>query len=344
MAAPPTFDPSSPHSVVAQAASFLEQKRSADAIATLQQGLTASPNNADIRFALGVALIESGNAAPAAPAFLKASRLAPGWLAPRLMLAKALQTVGRNSEALSVLRQTTQDLPEAADAWIKRGNLEHDMGDNAAAVFSYQRYIALKPDDANALNNLGVALRALNRFSDAITAYRKALAIAPHTGLVHANLGNALDAAGGAPEAEEHLREAVRLMPQAVDARYNLAVHLVREEKPDEAVPLLREIVTRHPERWDAWTNLGVGLVALGELKEAEACCRAALQLKPSAPETHYNLAWLLLLAGQWREGWAEYEWRWQLPNFSSLKRQHSTPAWDGTAQPGKTILLHAEQ
>jgi Flp pilus assembly protein TadD len=349
MSAAPNSDPApvdltSAQGVLRQATALLEQKRSVEAAHVLQDAVARYPANAEIRFAFGVALLESGDAARAAPVLLKASRLASHWLSPRLMLAKALQAAGRHSDALTVLRQTTQDLPHAADAWMQRGNMERDIGDNVAAVTSYQRYITLVPNDALALNNLGVAQRALNRFQDAIASYRKAAAIDPGNGLVHANLGNALDAVGDAASAEHHLMEAARLLPGNVDAMYNVAVHFVREEKPDEAVPLLRAIVEKHPDRWDAWTNLGVALVALGQLPEAEACYRAALQLWPSAPEAHYNLAWVLLLAGKWPEGWAEYEWRWQLPNFSSLKRTHTTPPWNGRAQPGKTILLHAEQ
>ncbi|MBL8630432.1 MAG: tetratricopeptide repeat protein [Rhodospirillaceae bacterium] len=344
MAGPPTFDPASAHGVIAQATALLEQGRTVEAIGLLQNAVAADAANAELRFTLGVALTESGDARLAAPVLLKATRLAPGWLAPRLMLAKALHTSGRSADALSVLRQTTQDMPDAADAWALYGNLARQSGDNAAAIDSYEHYLQLQPNDVGALNNLAVALRAQHRIHDAIAVYKTALRFTPDTGLLHANLGNALDAAGLSAEAEHHLRKAVGLMPGAPDAAYNLAAHLTREERPDEAAPILREIVLRHPDRWDAWTNLGVALVALGELREAEACYRAALGLAPSAPETHYNLAWLLLLDGQWREGWTEYEWRWQLPNFSSRKRAHTTPAWDGTPQPGRTILLHAEQ
>ncbi len=344
MASPPTFDPHSPQAIIVRATELLEQGRPIDAVGLLQSSVAADPGNVELRFTLGVALFESGDARLAAPVFLKASRLAPGWLKPRLMLAKALHATNRLTDALSILQQTTQDMPDAAEAWMQRGHIERDSNDNAASAISYERYLKLQPQDVSALNNLGVALRAQERFADAVVVYKKALALSPDEGLIHANLGNALDVMGLSAEAEPHLRKAVALMPDNVDAQYNLAAHLIREEKPDDGVPMLRSIVSHHPHRWDAWTNLGVGLVALGQWREAETCYRTALQLWPTAPEIHYNLAWLLLLTGQWREGWAEYEWRWKLPNFSSLKRAFQTPAWTGASNPNHTVLLHAEQ
>jgi hypothetical protein len=50
----------------------------------------------------------------------------------------------------------------------------------------------------------------------------------------------------------------------------------------------------------------------------------------------------LLLSRGRFQEGWAEYEWRWQVqgqppPTFDR-------PAWDGAPLGGGTLLLYAEQ
>ena len=47
------------------------------------------------------------------------------------------------------------------------------------AVASYRRALALKPDYAEALNNLGAALYGLGKLEDAEAAARRALALAP---------------------------------------------------------------------------------------------------------------------------------------------------------------------
>lgn len=323
---------------------LLELKRPMEAAAVFERQIAHAPGEATLRLGLGTALLEAGEPGRAAAVLLKASRLDPALLAPRLLLARALTVLGRGAEALSVLEQTAAAFPDAAEVWAQLGAAQRALQRHAAAEASFRRQLALSPDDAHALNNLGVALRAQGRLAAAAEAYRAALARAPGLALAHANLGNALDALGETAAAETHLRAAAELAPASADARYNLGAHLVRTEQADEAVAHLRFVAAAAPERWDAWTNLGVALTALGETEEAERCCRRAIALRPDAPEAHYNLAWLLLLTGRWTEGWREYEWRWQLPHFSSIRRHGAVPAWDGTPRPGATIVLHAEQ
>lgn len=323
---------------------LVDLKRSGEATVIFQRCIAHHPTDADLRLALGAALLEHGEPANAAAVFLKASRLAPARLTPRMMLTKSLFAAKRHQEALSILHQTAQNFPDVPEIWAMRGTIERELNDTEAAAQSFRKQVLLAPNDSNALNNLGVALRALHRVDESITLYRQALALAPDSALAHANLGNALDATGDTAAAEFHLRQAATLDPTSTDCRYNFAAHLVRMEKPDESVSHMRHVISVAPQRWDAWTNLGVALVALGELEEAESCYRAALKLRPTTPEPHYNLAWLLLLSGRWQEGWREYEWRWQLPHLSILKRQDVAKAWDGSAQPASIILIQCEQ
>ena len=49
-----------------------------------------------------------------------------------------------------------------------------------------------------------------------------------------------------------------------------------------------------------------------------------------------------MLQQGNWRQGWAEFEWRWGLPN--KPKRDFAQPLWDGADLAGKTILIYADE
>jgi hypothetical protein len=51
----------------------------------------------------------------------------------------------------------------------------------------------------------------------------------------------------------------------------------------------------------------------------------------------------VLLLQGDYAEGWREYEWRWRIPAFNAPVRRFAQRVWDGARTTG-TILLHAEQ
>ena len=55
------------------------------------------------------------------------------------------------------------------------------------ALAGFDRAIALRPDYAEALNNHGNALQALQRFDEALASYGKAIALKPDYAEAHYN-------------------------------------------------------------------------------------------------------------------------------------------------------------
>ena len=60
------------------------------------------------------------------------------------------------------------------------------------AIACYHRALGLKPDDAEAQNNLGHALQSQGNPGEAVACYRRALALKPAFAEAHYNLGNVL--------------------------------------------------------------------------------------------------------------------------------------------------------
>ena len=92
----------------------------------------------------------------------------------------------------------------------------------------------------------------------------------------------------------------------------------------------------------DARNNLGVALADLNRVEEAEEHLREAVKIRPEHGETHRNLGIIQLMAGKFKDGWAEYEWRWRC-NFPDPHAK-TCPRWDGSPLAGRTLLLYAEQ
>ena len=63
------------------------------------------------------------------------------------------------------------------------------LGENSQVEVCCRRIIKLKPDDAAARYNLGVALQAQDRHPDSIGSYREALALNPDYAEAWSNLG-----------------------------------------------------------------------------------------------------------------------------------------------------------
>jgi tetratricopeptide (TPR) repeat protein len=111
-----------------------------------------------------------------------------------------------------------------------------------------------------------------------------------------------------------------------------------------EAERLFRTALQASPHHIGALNNLGGVLFDLGRPGEAIASLRAAIRQAPNHADAHVNLASSLLLAGQFAEGWAEYEWRWQQPQNKPLMVRFRKPMWGGEDIADGVLLLHAEQ
>ena len=87
-----------------------------------------------------------------------------------------------------------------------------------------RRALALKPDYAEAHNNLGGALSAQGNLDEAVACYRRALALKPDYAEAHNNLGGALSDLAKFDEALACYRRALRLKPDYAEAHWNQAL------------------------------------------------------------------------------------------------------------------------
>ena len=99
-----------------------------------------------------------------------------------------------------------QEKPDEADAHNDRGVALRQKGKLREAIAEYRAAIRIKPDHALAHNNLGAALQAQWKVKEAIAEYRTAIRIKPELALAHFNLGRVLKAQWKRAEAAAELR------------------------------------------------------------------------------------------------------------------------------------------
>lgn len=282
----------------------------AEARAAYQQVLAREPAHADSLHYLGMLRFQAGDLSVALPLVEKSIALKPRVGPFRTNLGILLAAMGRVSEAIA----------------------------------AYRYALALAPGTPEPLYNLGRAYEQVGQFDLAITAYRQAVGFEPRFAKAWGNLGVVLRAQGRWEEAVAACREALRVEPDLLGARANLANALSDCGQYEEAIRLYQEALAAAPEHAETWSSMGLALCSAGKLGDALAACQRAAALRPNRPLVHWNLAHVLLLMGQYVEGWAEYEWRWQVREFPSPRRKFTVPQWRGEALAGRTILLHAEQ
>jgi tetratricopeptide (TPR) repeat protein len=267
-------------------------------------------------------------------------------------LGLALRLAGRLDDAIVAFERAAALAPDSAEAHRNLGHAYFGRGVFAKAVRSYVRCLRLKPGDANVHNSLGNALLELGKRSQAIEQYRLAVSAinenpSDDPGLLQGvlrNLGNALLEARRFSEAEPYLVQAIEMQPNSADAQNSYGSLLLRQDRLADAEIAFQRALALKPNSVEARSNLGTIEVRRNRPDLAAKLYESALALEPASADTRFNLALCLLMQGEYRRGWHEYEWRWGVKDLDLPRRRFSQPQWNGEPLAGERILLHAEQ
>jgi len=199
-------------------------------------------------------------------------------------------TVDELEKSEASLREIIALKPDLAEAHNNLGITLQELGKLDEAEASYTQAIALKPDYAQACNNLGNMMKGQGRLDDAEAIYEQAISFKPDLAEAHYNLGNTLKERGRLDDAETSLKQAIVLKPDLAEAHYNLGITLQELGRLDEAEASYNQAITLKPDFAGAYINLGNTFQELGRLEEAEASYKQAIALEPDYAEAHSNL------------------------------------------------------
>jgi tetratricopeptide (TPR) repeat protein len=242
--------------------------------------------------------------------------VAPSRAGLNLVLGNALYEIDRHDEAITAYNQAIKLKPDDATA---HNNLGVALGAAPAEIAEYRQAIKLNPALADAHYNLGSALGHAGKPEEAIAEYRQAIKLKPDFAEAHVNLGTALGQAGMPEEAIAEYRQAIKLKPGFAEAHNNLGAALEGSER-EEAIAEFRQAIKLKPGSAGAHYNLGTALGHADKPWEAIAEYRQAIKLKPDFAEAHNNLGTALGRAGKPKEAIAEYRQAIKLkPSFAEV-------------------------
>ena len=291
-----------------------------------------------------LAFHRSGRLAEAVDAYRRVLAEAPAHPQVLANMAGALAGLGRHADAIRCLRQALEIDPEFAEAHFNMGVLFQGQGKPDEAAGAYEQALALDARSFEPLVNLGVVRQAQGRLAEAEAAYRRAIAVNPRFAELHSNLGVVLDRRGDAAGAVGCFRQALVHKPDYVLALNGLGVALQKQGDATGAVAAFERALEIEPDFAEAMNNLGNLYHRLGRLDDAARHFERAIAIQPDYAEAHRNYSHVLLLQGNFKEGWPEFQWRWRCRDFPSERRDFAQPAWRGQPVEGKTILVWGEQ
>ena len=116
------------------------------------------------------------------------------------------------------------------------------------------------------------------------------------------------------------------------------------QHKPLEALACYAQAFVANPDLAAAWNNYGNVLRECGHPARSVPFLQHAAILDPQNITAHFNLAVAWLMMGNWSQGWAQYEYRWQYEHLAGTLPNYPQPRWTGQDLKGKTILVQGEQ
>jgi len=209
-----------------------------------------------------------------------------------------------------------------------------------------RRALALDPGCVTAHIGLGAIAQGAKHYDAAIESFERAYRFAPEQAHILAYVSTCRLEAGDAPGAEAAARRALAVEPDSILAWAALGMALSQQDRYAEAKNAFERaesIETSSGQTGESFVGHGFNLIGFGETQAAIDLYRRNLSECPHAnAQTHCGFAQLTL--GNYRQGWANYEFRWCSEPLASARVVTHRPRWKGQDLRNKTLLLWAEQ
>ncbi len=198
-----------------------------------------------------------------------------------------------------------------------------------------RQILAASPDNPDATHILGIIAFNVRRYDAAKILIKRAIELMPHNPACYNNMGNVYQSEGEYSKAMVFYKKTIELSPQHINAYSNLSVAYSKLGMLEKAYETLEYALRLDPSHSDRHPDLNDGQFDTHSEKQVSRL--------PGYADARWNRALLLLLNGDFKKGWAEYEWRFMCAENPTRNINTGRP-WDGKPFPGKTILVHEEQ
>ena len=187
-----------------------------------------------------------------------------------------------------------EETPSPIDSVRTRASLLEESKDYVAVARVWQEFVRRHPQDAEAVNELGIALVCAGRYEEGVTCFGQALTIRPDLISATTNAGVALRHLNKIQEAISRFQEVVEATPDDAIACYNLGTTLHLAGQYDPALVWLQKAAELCPSHGESALELGKVLGKLKRNEEAIRAYRRAISLAPDCTAALLNLAVLL--------------------------------------------------
>jgi tetratricopeptide (TPR) repeat protein len=365
-----------PQAAIDQVISLYNQDQLEQTVSLAENLVGQYPNALILYDILGAAYMDLKNAEKTLESYKKALQLNSNHTDAYNNMGMAFYDQGRFNEAVECYQKAVKLEPNFADVRYNLGNALKQAGNLKQAIESYKASLVINPNDAEVLFNYGNALKSYGDFDQAIEVYAKVLKINPNFIAAQTNMDNTVEekaeldkdvadyakivkleidsaeivsfsavllmAKGHLDAAIDICKQTIKKEPGCAQAYFILGNILKEKGDLDASIDFYKQALKIKPDYAAAYNNMGVALKNRDELDAAIESYNRAIEIKPDYAEAYWNQSLAFLFKGDFKNGWAQYDWRWRSPNFNSVPLQSTKSEWE-PSQKGR-ILLWGEQ
>lgn len=239
-------------------------------------------------------------------------------------LGNTLAALGNHADAIACLRQAAQLAPNSAEVYASLSRALHAARGTTPVKFAASRFVTRDQERLSSPTDSGNRVDRLNNTST--------------RSLITKGVANWEDRASG-------------IVPSGTSSKAarewaSKGRSLTAEGRFEEAAVHYRRAIDTGLSSSDMaqfWRGLAVALAFGGDITAALHAFDSALSIDPGFHRARVQRALVFLKSGNFKDGWQEYEWRRQLPEWKG-KLVVGVPRWEGQDLQGKTIVLLGEQ
>jgi len=273
-----------------------ESGRHEDARKAIGEGLRRAPRDVPTLHAAAVVESKAGEPGKAKEYCKAALADDPTFAAAAYLLGRILYREKDLPGAAAHLRRVVELTPEWVSAWQTLAFVLRDMGKYRDAVEAFERVVALKRDDSDALCEIGNAYKRLGDLKRAEEAARRAIAVSPADPDLRINLAGVLSDAQRHDEAAQELEGVADRRSDLPEFRWNRAVVREALKQVDGAIEDYAAYARLVPGDPSPWRSIACLELARDRFAEAAAAFHQAIQADPKSEGVGKDLSDLGLL------------------------------------------------
>jgi len=216
--------------------------------------------------------------------------------------------LGQVDEAISSYQKTIALAPNQTFTWNNLGNLYERLNRTTEAIEAFAKAIEQTPSAALAWNGLGNVYLRLRRNAEAVAAYRKSIECAANLAYPWNGLGNTYASQGEFEIAIPAYQKSVELNKDFSIPWVNLGDIYQEQGNNQEALKAYWNAVRIDSKNAQIWNSLGNAYMSAGMCEEAIKSYHKAINLNRNYEAAYTSLAAAHSLMGNFEEAVAHYQ------------------------------------